>query len=86
MECIPSVLGKTLSETLDIPVIGIGAGSDCDAQVLVMHDMIGVTPGKPAKFVRNFLADGITTVPEAFEAYVKAVKDGSFPGPEHCFV
>ena len=85
VECIPSVLGKELSGTLDIPVIGIGAGSDCDAQVLVMHDMIGVTPGKPAKFVRNFLADGISTVPEAFEAFVKAVKDGSFPGPEHGF-
>ena len=85
VECIPSALGKELSKTLDIPVIGIGAGPDCDAQVLVMHDMLGVTPGKPAKFVRNFLANGITTIPNAFEAYVKAVKDGSFPSSEHCF-
>ena len=84
VECIPSELGKRLTETLDIPVIGIGAGPDTDAQVLVMHDMLGVTPGKPAKFVKNFLAES-NSIQEAFELYVKEVKAGTFPGPEHGF-
>jgi 3-methyl-2-oxobutanoate hydroxymethyltransferase len=64
--------------------IGIGAGPQCDGQVLVMHDMLGVFPGKTARFVRNFV-QGATAIDQAFTAYVNAVKDGSFPAPEHCY-
>lgn len=83
MECIPSSLGKRISEALSIPVIGIGAGPDTDAQVLVVHDMLGIAQRLP-KFSRNFLSDQ-TGIPEALSAYHQAVKDGSFPAPEHCF-
>lgn len=84
VECIPASLGKTLSQTLSIPVIGIGAGADCDGQVLVMHDMLGVTPGKPAKFVKNFMATS-ASIQDAFSQYRHEVKEGLFPGLEHCF-
>ncbi|MBM6552229.1 3-methyl-2-oxobutanoate hydroxymethyltransferase [Marinomonas ostreistagni] len=83
-ECIPSALGKTLTEAMPVPVIGIGAGAATDGQVLVMHDMLGVNIGRPARFVKNFLTDG-RTIEQAFAAYVAAVKDGSFPAPEHTF-
>ena len=83
-ECIPSALGKTLTESVSVPVIGIGAGPETDAQVLVMHDMLGINMGRPARFVKNFLSDG-RSIEQAFEAYVTAVKDGSFPAPEHTF-
>lgn len=83
-ECIPSDLTEEIMSKVSIPVIGIGAGPATDGQVLVMHDMLGATTRKPAKFVKNFLA-GHDSVQAAFAAYVKAVKDGSFPGPEHCF-
>ena len=84
LEAIPAGLGKEVTEILAIPTIGIGAGPDCSGQVLVMHDMLGVFPGRKAKFVKNFM-DGQTTIEAAVSAYVHAVKDGSFPGPEHCF-
>ena len=64
--------------------IGIGAGSGCDGQVLVLHDMLGVYPGRKARFVRNFM-DGSASIPAAIKAYVAAVKDGRFPAPEHCY-
>lgn len=83
-ECIPSALGKTLTQAVPVPVIGIGAGPDTDGQVLVMHDMLGINIGRPARFVKNFLSDG-RTIEQAFSAYVAAVKDGSFPAPEHTF-
>lgn len=83
-ECIPSDLMQEIMGKVSIPVIGIGAGNSTDGQVLVMHDMLGATTRKPAKFVKNFLT-GLDNFPDAFAAYVKAVKDGSFPGPEHCF-
>jgi 3-methyl-2-oxobutanoate hydroxymethyltransferase len=67
-----------------MPTIGIGAGPDCDGQVLVLYDMLGITPDRVPKFVRNFLEDA-GSVPGAIRAYVEAVKDGSFPAPEHCF-
>ena len=67
-----------------MPVIGIGAGPDCAGQVLVLYDVRGVQPGKPARFVKNFLA-GRGSVQDALAAYVAAVRDGSFPAPEHCF-
>ena len=76
LECVPRTL-------VDIPVIGIGAGGATDAQVLVMHDLLGMN-ARPPRFVRNFLTDG-GSIHGALEAYAKAVRDGSFPAPEHGF-
>ncbi len=84
-ECIPSDLTEEIMNQVEIPVIGIGAGPSCDAQVLVLHDMLGATPGKTAKFVHNFMPDGDGSIKGAIEAYAKAVKEGTFPGPEHGF-
>ncbi len=84
LECVPSELAASISQQLTIPVIGIGAGPDCDGQVLVMHDLLGIVAGKRPRFVKNFLAGG-GSVQGAFEAYVQAVKDGSFPASEHSF-
>ncbi|UOP04730.1 3-methyl-2-oxobutanoate hydroxymethyltransferase [Conchiformibius kuhniae] len=83
MECVPAALGKRVTEAVSCPTIGIGAGADCDGQVLVWHDMLGVFP-KPAKFVKNFLM-GQNSLQDAAAAYVRAVKDGSFPAAEHGF-
>ena len=84
LEAIPARLAAEVTSTLAIPTIGIGAGADCSGQVLVLHDLLGVFPGKKAKFVRNFM-DGAASIQQAVENYVRAVKDGSFPGPEHSF-
>lgn len=78
LELVPSVLAARLTARLPIPVIGIGAGVRCSGQVLVLHDMLGMNLGKMAKFVHNFM-DGAPSVRGAMEAYVRAVKDGSFP-------
>ena len=87
LECVPVGLAKTLTETLSIPVIGIGAGPDVDGQIMVMHDLLGITPPgiKVPRFVKNFMADA-ESVRGAFEAYSTAVKSGTFPAPEHCFL
>lgn len=87
LECVPSDLGKTITESLDIPVIGIGAGPHTDGQIMVMHDMLGVTPSsvRVPKFVKNFLPESTRGLPGAFEAYAAAVRSGEFPGPEHSF-
>lgn len=84
MECVPAALGKQVTETVSSPTIGIGAGVDCDGQVLVMHDMLGVFPGKTAKFVKNFM-EGQTSIQAAVAAYVAAVKNKTFPAAEHTF-
>ena len=84
MECVPAELGKAVTRSIACPTIGIGAGVDCDGQVLVMHDMLGVFPGKTAKFVRNFM-QGQASIRDAVAAYVAAVKDQSFPAAEHTF-
>ena len=84
LEAIPSQLGKEVTELLTMPTIGIGAGPDCSGQVLVMHDLLGVFPGRKARFVKNFM-EGQTSIDGAVGAYVAAVKDGSFPALEHCF-
>ncbi|RZI41441.1 3-methyl-2-oxobutanoate hydroxymethyltransferase [Herbaspirillum sp. HC18] len=84
LEAIPTALGKEVTEMLAMPTIGIGAGPDCSGQVLVMHDMLGVFPGRKARFVRNFM-EGQTSIENAVRAYIAAVKDKSFPAPEHCF-
>ena len=83
VECVPSSLGRELSEVLDIPVIGIGAGPDTDAQVLVLQDMLGISQRLP-RFSKNFLEDN-SSIAEAISAYGDAVRNGSFPAPEHCF-
>ncbi|MFM9438102.1 3-methyl-2-oxobutanoate hydroxymethyltransferase [Janthinobacterium sp. CG_23.3] len=84
LEAIPSQLGKEVTELLAMPSIGIGAGPDCSGQVLVMHDLLGVFPGRKARFVKNFM-EGQSSIDAAVIAYVRAVKDGSFPALEHCF-
>ncbi|TDG05930.1 3-methyl-2-oxobutanoate hydroxymethyltransferase [Paraburkholderia guartelaensis] len=84
LEAIPAGVGKEVTELLEIPTIGIGAGPDCSGQVLVMHDMLGIFPGKTARFVRNFM-NGQSGIDAAIQAYIKAVKDKSFPAQEHCF-
>jgi 3-methyl-2-oxobutanoate hydroxymethyltransferase len=84
LEAIPTALGKEVTDLLAMPTIGIGAGPDCSGQVLVMHDMLGVFPGKKARFVKNFM-DGQTSIEAAIRAYIAAVKDKSFPAAEHCF-
>ena len=84
LEAIPSSLGKLITESLTIPTIGIGAGTNCSGQVLVLQDMLGISPGKPPKFVKNFM-DGHTSIEAAVKAYVREVKSGKFPGPEHGF-
>ena len=84
LEAIPAALAGQVTQRLKIPTIGIGAGPDCAGQVLVLYDLLGIYPGKPPKFAKNFLtgADGVQA---AVADYVKAVKDGSFPAPEHSF-
>jgi 3-methyl-2-oxobutanoate hydroxymethyltransferase len=84
LEAIPSALGKEVTELLAMPTIGIGGGPDCSGQVLVMHDMLGVFPGRKARFVKNFM-DGQASIEGAIRAYIAAVKDKSFPAAEHCF-
>lgn len=83
-ELIPAALGAEISRLLTVPTIGIGAGVDCDGQVLVLHDMLNVFPGKKPKFVRNFM-DNQASIQQAIESYVHAVKDKSFPAAEHQF-
>jgi 3-methyl-2-oxobutanoate hydroxymethyltransferase len=84
MEVVPAALAKQVTEKLSIPTIGIGAGRDCSAQVLVLYDMLGIYSGKKARFMKNFMA-GTGSIHEAVSNYVKAVKTGEFPGPEHAF-
>jgi 3-methyl-2-oxobutanoate hydroxymethyltransferase len=84
IEAVPAALGGEVTQLLSIPTIGIGAGPDCSGQVLVMHDLLGVFPGRKARFVKNFM-DGQTSIEAAVSAYVGAVKEGSFPAQEHCF-
>jgi 3-methyl-2-oxobutanoate hydroxymethyltransferase len=84
LEAIPSSLAAQTTAALAIPTIGIGAGPQCSGQVLVLHDMLDIYPGRRARFVRNFMA-GSDGVGSALVRYVKAVKSGEFPGPEHSF-
>ena len=84
IECVPRAVGAAITRAAGIPVVGIGAGPECSGQVLVLYDALGLSPGRPARFVKNFLA-GRDSVEAALAAYVAAVKDGSFPADEHCF-
>jgi 3-methyl-2-oxobutanoate hydroxymethyltransferase len=84
LEGVPTALGERVTAAVNIPVIGIGAGPHCDGQVLVIHDMLGITPGKRPKFSKDFLA-GRDSVAAAIAAYADDVRSGAFPAPEHCF-
>ena len=84
MEAIPAALAADVTASLRVPTIGIGAGAACSGQVLVLHDMLDIAPGKKARFVRNFMA-GQGSIAAAIAAYVSAVKDGSFPTAVHCY-
>ncbi|HXZ49767.1 MAG TPA: 3-methyl-2-oxobutanoate hydroxymethyltransferase [Usitatibacter sp.] len=84
MEAIPAAVAASVAKALTVPTIGIGAGPDVSGQVLVLYDMLDIYPGRKARFVRNFM-QGAPSVRAAIAAYVKAVKDKSFPAPEHCF-
>jgi len=85
LECIPSSLAKTISQQLTIPVIGIGAGIDCDGQVLVLYDMLNIGTNKKPRFTKNFLAE-THSISEAISAYHRAVKEQLFPELEHIFL
>ena len=84
LECIPSDLAKKVSEKLKIPTIGIGAGVDCDGQVLVSFDMLGITSGKQPRFVRNFL-NNQNTISNAVESFIAEVKGGTFPAQSESY-
>ena len=84
LELIPAALAREVTAQLRMPTIGIGAGVDCSGQVLVLHDMLDVYPGKKAKFVKNFVR-GAGSIQGAIEAYVREVKAKTYPGPEHSF-
>ena len=84
LECVPTPLGKAVSERLSIPVIGIGAGVHTDGQILVMHDMFGVSANYMPKFSKNYLAE-TGDLRKAVTLYIEQVKNGLFPGPEHSF-
>jgi 3-methyl-2-oxobutanoate hydroxymethyltransferase len=85
LECVPRELAKSISESLAIPVIGIGAGPDVDGQIMVIYDLIGITQMEKApKFVKNFLLEA-NSIENAIEGYVKEVKEKTFPSAEHSF-
>lgn len=84
LECIPAPLGKQITEAVQVPVIGIGAGPDTDGQILVLYDILDLTLGRKPRFVRNFMS-GAATPFAALGAYVNAVRDRSYPAAEHCF-
>lgn len=84
LECVPSPVAKAITEAVSVPVIGIGAGIDTDAQVLVLHDILGITPGRKPRFVKDFMAEA-DSIQGAVKAYVDAVRNQTFPQPEHGF-
>jgi 3-methyl-2-oxobutanoate hydroxymethyltransferase len=84
LECIPTALGQEITAELHVPVIGIGAGPQTDGQILVLYDVLDITPGRKPRFVQNF-QKGHDSPIAALEAYAQAVKSGAYPAPEHCF-
>lgn len=84
LECIPSQLGAEITAELHVPVIGIGAGPDTDGQILVLYDVLDITPGRKPRFVHNYMA-GHDSPLAALKSYVEAVKSRAYPAPEHCF-
>jgi 3-methyl-2-oxobutanoate hydroxymethyltransferase len=84
LECIPAELAGKITKTLQIPTIGIGAGADCDGQVLVINDLLGITSGYVPKFVKAY-ADVKTTINQAVTQFRDDVRNGKFPGPDQAF-
>ncbi len=84
LECVPAALGAAITEELNVPVIGIGAGPGVDGQILVLYDILDITPGKKPRFVRNYMKDASSPL-EAVTNYVASVKDGTYPEQEHSF-
>lgn len=84
LECVPAALGDKITQSVDAPVVGIGAGAGTDGQVLVCYDLLGLTQQKLAKFVKNYMAEP-NTWENAIQQYVSEVKSGVFPTAEHCF-
>jgi len=93
LEMVPAVLAKQITESISAPTIGIGAGADCSGQVLVLQDLLGIYTGvaskkpedfKSPRFVRNFLKD-THSIQDAVSAYVKAVKNKTFPSEQHSY-
>jgi 3-methyl-2-oxobutanoate hydroxymethyltransferase len=84
LECVPAALGKAVTDELHVPVIGIGAGPHVDGQILVLYDVLDITTGRKPRFVRNFM-EGAGNNLQALKNYVKAVKSGEYPAPEHNF-
>jgi len=82
LETIPALLAAEITAQLTIPTIGIGAGAACSGQVLVLHDMLDIYPGKKARFVKNYM-QGAASISDAVARFVAEVKSGSFPAPEH---
>lgn len=84
LECIPAALGAAITQALQVPVIGIGAGPDTNGQILVLYDVLDITSGRKPRFVRNFMSGAGDNL-QALARYVQAVKKGDYPAPEHCF-
>jgi 3-methyl-2-oxobutanoate hydroxymethyltransferase len=84
LECVPSALAKRITQTLNIPTIGIGAGVDCDGQVLVSYDLLGITEGNVPKFAENYL-EQVGSIDEALQQFIHDVKNRKFPAERHSF-
>ena len=84
LECVPNELGKAITDAVQVPVIGIGAGPSVDGQILVLYDILDITQGRTPRFVQNFTV-GQQSPLDAIKAYVQAVRDRKYPAPEHCF-
>ncbi len=84
LECVPKILAAEISANTEIPVIGIGAGNACDGQILVLQDLLGITPGKPPKFAKNFMQES-PDIQTAINSYAEDVRSRKFPDEEHSF-
>jgi len=84
LECVPDQLATEITQLLQIPVIGIGAGTNCDGQILVLQDMLGITPGKPPSFSKNYMLES-DSIEVAISNYASDVKNRKFPDASHCF-
>jgi 3-methyl-2-oxobutanoate hydroxymethyltransferase len=84
LECVPNELGQAMTDEMEVPVIGIGAGPHVDGQILVLYDVLDITMGRTPRFVKNF-QQGHDSPLAAIQAYVQAVRERSYPAPEHCF-
>lgn len=84
LECVPDGLARIITEKLDIPTIGIGAGAQCDGQVLVIQDLLGMFSQMKPRFVKTYISGGDATV-SAVQQYIDEVRSGAFPAKEHTF-